>query len=168
MNAMVISIRKARSDDAGGLSAVFDAAWREAYLGIIPGIALDRLLSRRGPRWWSGAVARPRPLVVFDIGQSIAGYCSYGRCRDRGLPAEGEIDEIYFSPEYQGCGFGSRMLRAVRNDLAARGMKRVLVWSLAENERARAFYESRGGEIVARASERIAGIELQKVAYLFR
>ena len=52
------------------------------------------------------------------------------------------------------------------NQLAA--LKRIVVWSLADNARARAFYEGRGGTIVARASERIAGSELQKVAYLFR
>ena len=80
------------------------------------------MIARRGPRWWRSTVGRGRPLAVLDIGQGIAGYVSYGRCRDRSLPAEGEIDELYLAPEYQGLGFGRRLFKAVRNDLADREM----------------------------------------------
>jgi L-amino acid N-acyltransferase YncA len=94
MTEIVISIRRARSEDAASLSNVFDAAWREAYQGILPSLTLERMIGRRGPRWWLSAVERGRPLVVLDVGDAIAGYVSYGRCRDRSLPAEGEIDEL--------------------------------------------------------------------------
>ena len=168
MSDLLVSIRRAKTEDAVGLSRVFDAAWREAYQGIIPGVALEKMLARRGPRWWRSTVGRGRPLAVLDIGQGIAGYVSYGRCRDRSLPAEGEIDELYLAPEYQGLGFGRRLFRAVRNDLGDRGMPRLVVWALAENGRACAFYEGLGGRSIARVDERIGGMALGKVAYLFR
>jgi ribosomal protein S18 acetylase RimI-like enzyme len=164
---LVISIRRARTGDAAALAAVFDAAWREAYLGIIPGVALHRMLARRGPRWWQASIDHGRPLVVLDVHDRVAGYVSYGRCRNRGLPAEGEIDELYLSPEYQGLGFGKRMFRAVRNDFTDRGMTRVIVWCLSDNVRARGFYERLGGRPVAETMERVAGVPLGKVAYLF-
>jgi ribosomal protein S18 acetylase RimI-like enzyme len=150
------------------LSRVFDQAWREAYQGIIPGVALEKMLARRGPRWWRSTVSRGRPLAVLDIGQGIVGYVSYGRCRDRTLPANGEIDELYLAPEYQGLGFGRRLFKAVRNDLAHRGLNRTVVWALADNERACGFYESLGGRSIARIEERIGGVPLGKIAYLFR
>lgn len=167
MRTQVTSIRRARSDDAPMLSQVFDAAWREAYQGIIPGVALDRMLSRRGPAWWRSTIGRGRPLVVLDIGERVVGYVSYGRCRDRALAAEGEIDEIYLDPAYQGLGYGTRLFRAVRNDLADRDVPRVAVWSLTENVRARGFYERLGGRVIAEATDRVAGVVLPKVAYLF-
>ncbi len=167
MSDLVTGIRHAKSHDSSALAEVFDAAWREAYLGVIPTVALERMIARRGPVWWSSAVGRGRPLVVLDVGHRIAGYASYGRCRDRALPAQGEIDELYLAPEYQGVGFGRRLFRAVRNDLADRGLKRVAVWALADNERARAFYERLGGRVVAETSERLGGVRLSKVAYLF-
>jgi ribosomal protein S18 acetylase RimI-like enzyme len=167
MSTLSISIRRARPADARSLSDVFDSAWREAYAGIIPGVALERMMARRGPRWWSSAIGRGRPLAVLDVGEAIAGYTSYGRCRDRGLPADGEVDELYLSPEYQGLGFGRRLFKAVRNDLSDRGIRRVVVWCLTDNERARAFYDHLGGRQVAETSERIAGVTLGKVAYLF-
>jgi GNAT superfamily N-acetyltransferase len=168
MKELVISIRRARTEDAAALSGVFDSAWREAYQGIIPGVALDRMMARRGPRWWLSTIGRGRPLVVLDVGEAIAGYTSYGRCRDRSLPAEGEIDELYLAPEYQGIGFGTRLFKCVRNDMTDRGIKRIAVWSLTENERARAFYERLGGKVVAETTDRVAGSALTKVAYLFR
>jgi len=168
MSDLLVSIRQAKPDDAEGLSRVFDAAWREAYQGIIPGVALDRMLSRRGLRWWRSTVSRGRPLAVLDIGQGVAGYASYGRCRDRALPADGEIDELYLLPEYQGVGLGRRLFRAVCNDLRAHEMSRIALWALADNHRACAFYEGMGGRSIARIEERIGGIPLAKVAYLFR
>ena len=168
MKELVISIRRARTEDAAALSGVFDAAWRETYQGIIPGVALDRMMARRGPRWWLSTIGRGRPLVVLDVGEAVAGYVSYGRCRDRSLPAEGEIDELYLAPEYQGVGFGTRLFRCVRNDMADRGIKRIAVWSLSDNERARAFYARLGGKVIAETTDRVAGSTLTKVAYLFR
>ena len=168
MSDLLLSIRHAKPEDAAGLSRVFDQAWREAYQGIIPGVALERMLARRGPGWWRSTVSRGRPLAVLDIGQGIAGYVSYGRCRDRSLPAKGEIDELYLAPEYQGLGFGRRLFKAVRNDLADRAMERLIVWALADNERACAFYEGMGGRTIAQVKERIGGVSLSKVAYLFR
>ncbi|ACL57853.1 GNAT family N-acetyltransferase [Methylobacterium nodulans] len=167
MSTQVVSIRRARQDDAAMLSDVFDAAWREAYQGIIPGVALDRMLARRGPIWWRSTVGRGRPLVVLEVGEAVVGYVSYGRCRDRTLKAEGEIDEIYLAPAYQGLGYGTRLFKAVRNDLRDRDVSRVAVWSLADNLRARDFYERMGGQVVAQATDRVAGASLAKVAYLF-
>ncbi|MXQ13484.1 GNAT family N-acetyltransferase [Microvirga makkahensis] len=168
MSDLLVSIRHAKPGDAPALARVFDAAWREAYLGIIPGVTLDRMLARRGERWWRSTATRGRPLVVLDIGQGIAGYASYGRCRDRSLPVEGEIDELYLLPEYQGIGLGRRLFKAVLNDLRHGEMPQVAVWALEDNERACAFYEGLGGRRVARVEERIGRTLLAKVAYLFR
>jgi hypothetical protein len=63
---------------------------------------------------------------------------------------------------------GRRLFKAVLNDLRHTEMGRVVVWALAENERACAFYASLGGRSIARVEERIGGTPLAKVAYLFR
>jgi GNAT superfamily N-acetyltransferase len=167
MKELVISIRRAKSEDAAALSNVFDSAWREAYRGIIPSVALERMIARRGPRWWLSTIGRGRPLVVLDVAEAIAGYVSYGRCRDRSLPADGEIDELYLTPEYQGIGFGKRLFKAVRNDMLDRDVKRIIVWSLSDNERACEFYQSMGGKCIKETTERIGGATLGKVAFLF-
>ena len=168
MTTLTISIRRARPEDANDLSGVFDDTWRETYQGILPAIALERMISRRGPRWWLQTIGRGRPLVVFDVGDKVVGYVAYGRCRDRSLPADGEIDELYLSPQYQGLGFGKRLFKAVRNDLEDRGAKRVAVWSLSDNERACAFYRRMGGRMIAETNERFGGETLAKSCFLYR
>jgi ribosomal protein S18 acetylase RimI-like enzyme len=167
MSDLLVSIRRAKAEDSAGLSRVFEAAWREAYLGVIPGLALEKLIARRGADWWRSAIGRGRPLAVLDVGQGIAGYVSYGRCRDRRLQADGEIDELYLAPEYQGVGYGRRLFKAVRNDLHDREMKRIGIWALTENPRARSFYEGLGGRTVAEIEERVGGVLLSKTGYLF-
>ncbi|WP_457104160.1 N-acetyltransferase family protein [Methylobacterium sp. P5_C11] len=167
MSTRTTSIRRAREADLGGLSKVFDASWREAYRGIIPGVALERLIATRDRAWWQGALRRGRPIAVVETGDLVVGYAAYGRTRSRALGTEAEIDELYLQPEYQGVGLGRRLFRAVRNDLADHGLARLGVWTLEDNDRAGAFYAGLGGLAGPRALDRAAGVPLPKVGYLF-
>jgi GNAT superfamily N-acetyltransferase len=97
----------------------------------------------------------------------IVGYAAYGRTRSRALGTEAEIDELYLLPEYQGVGLGRRLFRAVRNDLADFGLTQLGVWSLEDNERAGAFYEGLGGKPGPRVLDRVAGVPLPKIGFLF-
>lgn len=165
---LVTSIRRAKPSDAAGLAVVHDAAWREAYRGLIPGVVLERMIAKRGPRWWRiAAAARARPLVVLDMGERIGGYASYGQSRSLGLPQGGEIDELYLDPVFQGIGLGRRLFGAVRRDLATQGFKTFVVWSLADNDRACRFYEGMGGRAVTRGETRFGGVPLERVAFAF-
>ena len=157
MSTRTTSIRRAREADLGSLSTVFDASWREAYRGIIPGVALERLIALR----------RGRPIALVETGERVVGYAAYGRTRSRALGTEAEIDELYLLPEYQGVGLGRRLFKAVRNDLTDHGLTRLGVWSLEDNARAGAFYEGLGGQAGPRVLDRVAGVALPKVGYLF-
>ncbi|MER2193205.1 GNAT family N-acetyltransferase [Methylobacterium brachiatum] len=167
MSTRTTSIRRAREADLGSLSTVFDASWREAYRGIIPGVALERLIAGRDRAWWRSALRQGRPIALVETGERVVGYAAYGRTRSRALGTEAEIDELYLLPEYQGVGLGRRLFKAVRNDLADHGLTRLGVWSLEDNARAGAFYEGLGGQPGPRVLDRVAGVALPKVGYLF-
>jgi ribosomal protein S18 acetylase RimI-like enzyme len=163
----VISIRNARPADAEAIAEVHDAAWRDAYRGIIPGRELERMIARRGPRWWQAAISRGSRLVVLDFGGSIAGYASYGRNRVPAMPYAGEIFELYLAPEFQGLGMGRRLFEAARRDLNDHGYVSTLVWALADNQRALDFYTRLGGKIIRRAEERFGDETRGRVAFGF-
>lgn len=167
MSTLTLTIRPARPSDATAITAVHDAAWREAYRGVIPGAHLERMVIRRGPLWWKRNIARGNPVLVLDTGERIAGYASLGRNRAPSVRAEGEIFELYLDPMHQGLGFGSKLFRAARNDLTARGLSGAVVWALVDNERACSFYERRGGRIAARALEHFGTDLRERVAYVW-
>lgn len=163
----LISIRPARASDAADIAQTHDAAWRDAYRGIIPGRELEKMVARRGPRWWRDAIGRRSRILVLDFDESACGYVSYGRNRVPTLPYQGEIFELYLSPEFQGLGFGRRLFQAARRDLSENGLKSTLVWALAANERATGFYTHFGGRVVRHAQERFGEEILARIAYGF-
>jgi ribosomal protein S18 acetylase RimI-like enzyme len=167
MSQAVITIRRALPGDADQIAAVHDAAWREAYRGVIPGRELERLIARRGPEWWRRAVLQGSRLLVLSLQGRLGGYVSYGRNRAPSLEYDGEIFELYLAPDYQGLGFGRRLFQSGREDLAANGLDRILIWSLADNHRAVDFYRRLGGREVRRASEIFGGERLGRIAFGF-
>lgn len=168
MTIRTIRFRVAEPSDAADVAAVHDESWMEAYRGIIPGPHLDRMVRRRGAAWWMNAIARGSRIVVLDTGDRVAGYASYGRNRAASLPYRGEIFELYLAPEYQGLGFGRRLFSAARRELANHGLSSVVVWSLADNERAVGFYSRLGGLLVGRAHETFGEASRERLAFGWR
>ncbi len=163
----LISVRRAKPDDASEIAAAHDAAWREAYRGLIPGRELERMLSRRGAHWWSAAIARGTRVLVLDFDESVAGYVTYGRNRWSALPYDGEIFELYLVPEFLGVGLGRRLFQAARRDLASSGLRSMVVWALALNERALGFYRHMGGLCAGSAVELFGDEARERVAFGF-
>jgi ribosomal protein S18 acetylase RimI-like enzyme len=167
MKTLSIDIRRAELRDADAIAAVHDAAWRGAYTGIIPHRALNRMIGRRGPRWWANAIRRSATVLVMEVGGEIAGYATLGRSRARQLKQQGEIYEIYLRPEYQGIGLGSRLFQAAREMLAMHGLVGLVVWALEENSSALNFYAGAGGRDIAEGVEVFEQKALRKIAFVW-
>ncbi len=168
MTDTLIRIRHGARADAISLAETHEEAWRNAYQGIIPHVSLERMIARRGPRWWQGAIERKAPLVVLDFGGAAAGYATLGRRRGGKLPFEGEIFELYVRPAYQGLGFGKMLFEAARKRLEKAGLRGAAVWALADNEGACAFYLRMGGRAVAECDEQFGDKTLKKIAFAWR
>lgn len=167
MVKIAFSIRHAAPGDAEAITNVHDVSWRDAYRGIIPGGELERMIARRGPRWWETAIVKGSGLLVLEFDHKIIGYVTYGRNRVPSMPYSGEIFEIYLLPEYQGLGFGRRLFAAARQELAEHGYLSTVVWALADNDKALAFYRRLGGLPIRRAEERFGDDMLTRVAFGF-
>ena len=168
MATVEIAIRCSVPEDAPALAALHAEAWRHAYRGIIPGVALERMLARRGPRWWKRMHALGTATTILEFERTLAGYASFGRSRFASRGAEGEIHELYLRPEYHGAGLGRQLFSAARDELRASGRRGLVVRSLAANEPACRFYRAMGGRQFARATERVGGVRLATVAFHWR
>jgi ribosomal protein S18 acetylase RimI-like enzyme len=159
-----VQTRWSRAADALDLAEIHRHAWRYAYAGIIPGLALERMIARRGPAWWEGVHDRGFRALVLERGGSVTGYATLGRSRATAR-ARGEIYELYLRPEAQGCGYGRRLFDVARGELVAHGLPRLMVWALTENSIACRFYRAMGGIAAAEAQERFCGVPLTKVGF---
>ena len=150
MSELVIDIRFAAADEAAELADVHERSWREAYTGMLPGMALNRMIAQRGAPWWSAALRRRSNILVLDIDTVIAGYASLSRSRIGGGGMVGEVRELYLDPLYQGIGFGAQLFSSARQVLNRRGYARIIVTALEENDRAIVFYRQCGGRLLGR------------------
>ena len=159
-----IVVRRARLGDAPSLCDVFRDTWAHSYRGIIPQIHLDGMIRRRGPGWWRSVVRSRDSVQVLEFDSKIVGYATCGPARCGGS-FDGEIYEIYLLPDFQGLGFGEYLFEACRYRLDQRSLRGLIVWALAENEMAAAFYQRRGGRKVAMTYERLGGARIAKIGF---
>src|SRR5665648_120925 len=165
MSVDVAHIRPARPKDAPALASAYEDAWRGAYQGIIPHLSLERMIARRGLRWWEHSLRKRAPLLVLDFGGAAAGYVTFGRCRLGREPFQGEIFELYLHPTYQGLGLGEKLFDGARARLGEMRLKGLLVWTLADNEAACSFYLRLGGKPMAEGAESFGEVSLRKIAF---
>ncbi|WP_327039306.1 GNAT family N-acetyltransferase [Micromonospora maris] len=147
------TIRREQATDAEAIARVHISGWRAGYAGIMP----DEVLARLNPVAWAqrrrdlGTAEPEHPFTTLlaEIDGVLAGFTTFGPYRnnqDRGDldPTYGEVVAIYVAPEHWGDGTAKALFAAARAGLRDRGWTRYRVWVLADNHRARRFYERAG------------------------
>lgn len=137
------AVRRAVAADATGIGRVQVTGWHEAYTGRMPRSILDGLDVERSARGWRRAIAGDDPaergdVWVAEIGTGIIGFAASGRALDDDAPAGLQLYAIYVLAEHYGSGAGQALMDA------ALGRAAASLWILADNPRARAFYERNG------------------------
>ena len=163
----LIIFRRALPLDANAIAAIHDAAWRSTYQGVIPHIHLERMIARRGPRWWQQQIERGANITLLVFGGVPQGYATWGQVRGSWPWPAGEIFELYVAPAFQGVGLGSRLFSTVKKALKREGFDRLVVWALKDNEAACSFYGGLGGAIAAAVPDRYGDVLLMRVAFVW-
>ncbi len=165
MSTDLIDLRAARPADCEALAGIHSEAWLGAYRGVLHGVDLQKMVSRRGTGWWRGALERGVEIKIVSVADVPAGYATFGRCRLRDTGMEGEIYELYLKPEYQGLGFGKALFASVRKTLASRSLHGLAVQVLSDNEPARNFYRALGGRLTAKSWYKMGGRRMELSIY---
>lgn len=129
------------------IAAIHIKSWQAAYAHILPGAFLATMsVADRANRWAKILAAQESTTIIAksDTGE-LAGFVSYGKCRDEGAPQDqGEIWALYASPSFWGQGFGRELFSYALNSLRAAGYSKVSLWVLTENHRGIRFYKAAG------------------------
>lgn len=120
------------------LSKIYESSWKYAYKGMIPQDYLDSIPEGQ----WVNNInkAGRNSLVMIERGRMI-GTASFCKSRWEKYSDYGEIVSIYFLPDYIGKGYGRLLLNKCIEELKRCGFNKVLLRVLADNHRARKFYE---------------------------
>ena len=173
-----IEIRRARIEDADGVARTHIASWQSTYRGIVSDATLDGLRLEEWAAMWRdrlrtlAVVPPPRQeacYVAVDAANAVVGFARGGKARPltNGQSPEsydGELYAIYLTPGGERRGIGSRLAHAVASQLAAEGVRSLLIWALARNP-SRGFYEALGGAPVFEQEIVIAGQALPEEGY---
>ena len=154
-----------QNDDPLVISNIYESSWKYAYKNIIPQEYLDSIPTGR----WANSITKDGMInLVLLENELIIGTASICRSRWKQCDEFGEIVSMYFLPEYMGKGFGSHLLKRCIKELNSLGFDKILLWVLADNVRARKFYEKNGfvcsNEYL---NDNIGGKEIREVMYLF-
>jgi ribosomal protein S18 acetylase RimI-like enzyme len=171
-------VRLARPSDAGAIASVHVEAWRAGYRGLLADDALAQLSVGERERSWRRLLAdeqarrRGRRVDVAVSADPVVGFVAAGPSRESdGSALSGEVYALYVHPDHWSSGVGSALLDTALAHMRGLGMREALLWVLAENARARRFYELAGWTWDGRSkTERLAAIsdfagEVEEVSY---
>lgn len=168
-------IRAARRDDARSIAEVHVASWQAAYQGLLPRGYLDRMGVQALEDKWVQRIRRPTGfgdregnLWVVEARARVVGFVLLGPCLDDVslIGFAGEVFMLYVHPTHQGRGVGRALLMHALELLSRRNYYWCVIWVLAENRGARAFYERLGLRLDgARRGDRFSGREVAVVRY---
>lgn len=153
------------TDSREEVSNIYEQSWKYAYKGIIAQSYLDSIPKGH----WCPAFDKPdrHTLVMLD-GDKIIGTSSYCKSRFENYSHWGEIIFIYFLPEYMSKGYGKDLLEQAVKELKKMGFKKLFLWVLEDNHKARRFYEKFGfkfsGEYM---QDVIGGKQLRELQYTY-
>lgn len=163
----MIKIRYANINDAKILGEIHAKSWQVAYKGIVPEEILANITPERREKYFEKALTEgweEDALIYKD--NDAAGLICIGKCRDEDKSQEyGEVWGIYLSPEYWNDGLGRELMNWGLKELKVRGFKKVTLWVLEENQRARRFYELMGFKHDETVKEITIGKSLREYRY---
>ncbi len=143
--------------------------WREAYAEILPAELMATFTAAKRIPLWRKVIPDETRFVLGAFDQSHpVGFVISGASNEKYIEdQDGNLDTIYIAASHYRMGIGRELLRRAAEDWLQRGGKTMTVGVLAENIRARSFYESQGARLVKLTTYLWDGHELPDAIYVF-
>jgi len=167
---MTLTIRPASADDARAIARVRIETWRTAYRGLVPDAYLDAMDVDQSAGLWQrvlDADAAHASVFVADQAGEVIGFAAANRLAEPRHGLDAELSAVYVRREFQRAGIGRQLVLAAARAQRASGATGLIVWSIAGNKPARAFYEALGGTVIVEQPFEWDGVPLTEVGYAF-
>ena len=167
---MTIAIRRARLEDAAAIARVRIDCWRITYRGLIPDAYLDSMqLDDSVALWHRVLSAGPNTTSVFvaENDGDVIGFAAGNMLQEPRYDVDAELSAAYVRSEFQRAGVGRQLVAAVAAGQRAHGARGLIVWVIAGNKSARAFYEQLGATLLVEQPFEWDGMPLVEAGYAF-
>lgn len=165
------ALRPAFEDDAHAIAQLRVDAWRATYRGMIPDAYLDSMSVEASAQLWqrvlSAAPNRTSTFVAEDT-MGLVGFASALMLDTPKLGMDCELSAVYVRPGQQRAGVGRTLVGATVAAQRAKGASGLVVWVIAANHPARAFYEALGAELAVEQPFQWDGMDLVEAGYVWR
>jgi GNAT superfamily N-acetyltransferase len=125
---------------------------------VLDGLSVDE----RELRWRDWLEAGTDIWVAAEHA-SIVGFAAAGPSRSEAGSAE--LYAIYVLPEHWGSGAARELMRTVADWFRAEEYTSAMLWVLADNPRARRFYEREGWRFDGTRTDVVHGAEVDEARY---
>lgn len=167
---MTISIRPATAGDAQAIARVRVDCWRTTYRGLIPDAYLDAMSVDASTALWdrvlSAETTAASVFVAAHDGEVVA-FAAGNLLEEPRHGLDAELSAVYVRRDHQRAAIGRRLVDAVARAQRAHGAHGLIVWVIAGNKAARAFYERLGASLLIEQPFEWDGMPLVEAGYGF-
>lgn len=152
-----MKIRKARLNDINSLANIHSLSWKEAYKNIfsekfLKNLRTEIFLENRKKKFRRDIEENSMlDFFIIEFSEKAIGILILSSLqkitKDKNVA---EIIAIYLLPEFWNSGFGKEILSFSIARAKDFGAKKIFLWVVVENKRARKFYEKNGFVVTGR------------------
>jgi RimJ/RimL family protein N-acetyltransferase len=158
-----VTVRRAGPEDARGIAEVHVHTWQAAYRHAFPAEVLEQLSVDKRETQWREWLDRGAPVWVAVDGPRVAGFAAAGPSDTEENVAE--LFAIYVLPEHWGNGAAHELMGAAIDWFRAEDYTSAMLWVLADNPRARRFYDREGWRFDGTRTDVVRGVEVNEARY---
>jgi GNAT superfamily N-acetyltransferase len=158
-----VTVRRAQPADARAIADVHVCTWQAAYRHAFPAELLDNLSVEEREVPWRERIEEGYVVWVAESEGEIVGFAAVGPSRTE--QDAGELYAIYVLPESWGSGAAADLMAEAKDWFADAGYATAMLWVLADNPRARRFYEREGWRAEGTRIDTVRGTEVEEALY---
>lgn len=149
-----IEIRPPRPHEVKEVADLYYDAWHTTYDSIAPHLSAVKTREHCLKQWQQYSLKSNKHFILIALqNKKIVGVIFAGPLENRNPKVcasyDSEIDKLYVAPASKKQGIGSQLLQACFAKLKALRYTTTLVRCLTKNKNSNAFYEKRGGVLIA-------------------
>ena len=158
-----MTVRRAKPADARAIADVHVRTWQAAYRHAFPPEVLDGLSVDERETRWRERLEEGYVVWVAEAEDQIGGFAAVGPSRTE--QDTGELYAIYVLPEWWGSGAAPELMARAKDWFAEEGFATAMLWVLADNPRARRFYEREGWRAEGTRIDTVRGQQVEEALY---